>query len=89
MRKPAVRQIASALRKPFDDDFGAVQKDLVRLGTAVNEEISLASRQQQNVDSIEGTRERKESSLFRATRAVFRRETANELGQAKKWQEAG
>lgn len=87
VRKPAVKQIASALRTPFDDDFGTFQKDLVRLGTAVNEEVSLASRQQQNIDSVEGARGRKESSLFRATGVVFRRETATELGQAKKWRE--
>ena len=88
VRKPAIKQIASALRKPFDDEFGKLQKDLTRLGTKVNEEVSLASRQQQNTDSIEATHERKESSIFRATGAVFRRETANELGRAKVWRES-
>lgn len=87
VRKPFIKQIASALRKPFDDEFGTFQKDLDRLGTAVKEEVSLASKQQQNLDSIEGARERKENSLFRATGSVFRRETANELGQARKWRE--
>lgn len=85
--KSVVKQIASALRKPFDDEFGTFQRDLTRLGTAVKEEISLAAKQQQNLDSIEGARERKETSLFRATGTVFRRETAIELGQAKKWRE--
>ena len=87
VRKPFIKQIASALRKPFDDEFGTFQKDLDRLGTAVKDEVSLASNQQQNLDSVEGARERKENSLFRATGIVFRRETANELGQARKWRE--
>lgn len=36
VRKPVVRQIASALRKPFDDEFGTLQKELNRLAMAVN-----------------------------------------------------
>lgn len=88
VRKPAIKQIANALRNPFNDEFGKLQKELARLGTAVNEEVSLASRQQQNIDSVEGATERKESSLFRATGAVFRRETTAELAQAKKWRES-
>ena len=88
VRKPVFKQIASALRKPFDDEFGTFQKDLVKIGTAVRQEVSLASKQQQNLDSIEAARERKENSLFRATSAVFRRETSNELGQGRKWREA-
>ena len=85
VRKPSIKQIASALRKPFDDEFGVFQKDLIRLGMTIKQEVSLISKQQQNFDSIEGSRERKESSLYRATGAVFRRETANELEQARKW----
>ncbi len=88
VRKPTIKQIANALRNPFNDEFGVLQKDLARLGTAVNEEVSLASRQQQNIDSVEGASERKESSLFRATGAMFRRETIAELAQTKKWRES-
>ena len=88
VRKPVFKQIASALRKPFDDEFGTFQKDLVRIGTAVKEEVSLASKQQQNLDSIEAAHERKENSLFRATGTIFRREASNELVQARKWREA-
>lgn len=87
VRKPVIKQIASALRKPFDDEFGTFQKDLVRIGTAVKEEVAQASIQQQKLDSIEGACERKENSLFRATGAVFRREASHELGQARKWRE--
>ena len=87
VRKPFIKQIAGALRKPFDDEFGTFQKDLIRLGMTVKQEVSLISKQQQNLDSVEGSRERKESSLYRATGAVFRRETANELEQARKWRE--
>ena len=88
VRKPFIRQIASALRKPFDDEFRTFQKDLIRLGTAVKEEVSLASKQQQSLDSIEGACERRENSLFRATGAVFRRETASELERARKWRDS-
>ena len=88
MRKPVIKQIASALRKPFDDEFGTFQKDLVRIGTAVKEEASLGSKQLQKLDSIEAAHERKENSLFRATSAVFRRDASNELGQARKRREA-
>ena len=87
VRKPFIKQVASALRKPFDVEFATFQKDLLRLGTAVKEEVSLAAKQQQSLDSIEGARERKENSLFRASEAVFRRVTANELAQARKWRE--
>ena len=87
VRKPAVKQIASALRKPFEDEFGAFQKDLNRLGMVVKEEVSIASKKQQNLDSVEAARERKESSLFRATGKVFRRDAANEFAQMKKWRE--
>ena len=88
VRKPFIRQIASALRKPFDDEFGTFQKDLIRLGTTVKEEVALASTQQQSLDSVEGAQERKENSLFRATGAVFRRETASELERAREWRES-
>ena len=87
VKKPVIKQIACALRKPFDDEFVTFQKDPVRLGTVVKQEVSLASEHQQNLDSIEGARERKENSLFRTTRAVFRREVVTELGQARKWRE--
>ena len=50
MREPVVRQIAGALRKPFEDQFGVLQKDLNRLGMAVREEVSIASKQQQNLE---------------------------------------
>lgn len=85
VRKPVIKQIASALHKPFDDEFGKLQKDLTRLGTTVKEEVSLASKQLQSADSIEAARERNQSSLFRAAGAVFRKETANELERARKW----
>ena len=87
VRKPFIKQIASALRKPFEDEFGTFQKDLTRLGTEVKEEISLASKQLQGLESTEAARERKESSLSRVTGAVFRRETANELEHARRWRE--
>ena len=88
VRKSAVKQIASALRKPFDDEFGTFQRDLNRLSTAVKEEVSLAAKQQQSLESINAAGERKENSLFRASGAVFRRETATHLGQAMKWRES-
>lgn len=87
VRKPTIRQIASALRKPFDDEFGAHQKELNRLGTAVASEVSLASKELQNSESVEATRERKENSLFRATGAVLRRDVTKELERARRWEE--
>ena len=87
VRKPIARQIASALRKSFEDEFGSFQRDLGRLGTAVKEEASIAAKQQQNLDSQEGARERKESALYRATGTRFRRETASELAKLRKMRE--
>ena len=87
VKKPFIKQIASALRKPFEDEFGTFQKDLNRLGTEVKEEISLASKQLQSRDSIEAAQERRESSLFRATGAVFQRDTMYNLEQARKWRQ--
>ena len=87
VKKPFIKQIASALRKPFEDQFGTLQKDLNRLGTEVKEEVSLASKQLQSRDSIEAAQERKEISLFRATGAVFQRDTMYKLEQARKWRQ--
>ena len=87
VRKPIARQIANALRKSFEDEFGSFQRELSRLGTAVKEEASIAAKQQQNVDSKEGARERKESALYRATGTRFRKETASELAQLRKMRE--
>ena len=87
VKKPFIKQIASALRKPFDDEFGTFQKDLIILGTEVIEEVSLASKQLQSRDSTEAAQERKESSLFRATEAIFQRDTTYNLEQARKWRQ--
>ena len=87
VRKPVARQIANALRKSFDDEFGSFQRELGRLGTAVREETSIAAKQQQNSDSKESARERKENALYRATGTIFRRETASELAQFRRMRE--
>ena len=87
VKKPFIKQIASALRKPFDDEFGTFQKDLNMVGTEVKEEVSLASKQLQSRDSIDAAQERKESSLFRATEADFQRDTTYRLEQARKWRQ--
>ena len=87
VKKPFIKQIASALRKPFEDEFGTFQKDLTRLGTEVKEEISLASKQLQSRDSIEAAQERKKSSVFRAAGAIFQRNAMYELEQARKWRQ--
>ena len=87
VRKPFIKQIASALRKPFEDEFGSFQKDLNRLGMEVKEEVSLASKQLQSLDSIEAAQERKQNSVFRTTATIFRRDIANEFEQAKKWRQ--
>ena len=87
VRKPFFSQTLNALRKPFDDEFGNFQKDLVKFGDAVREEVSLAAKQQQSLDSIEASRERKENSLFRRTGALFQQEAAHQLAESKKWRE--
>ena len=83
VRKPIARQVASALRKSFEEDFGSFQRELVRLGTTVKEEASIAAKQQQNQDSKEGARERKESALYRASGTRFRKETSSRLAQIR------
>ena len=85
VQQPTKKLIASALRKPFDERFGPLQKDLNRLAIAVKEEVTLATAQQQKLEATEAARDRKESSLFRATASSFRKETANELAQARTW----
>lgn len=79
VRKPVILQALNALRKPFDDEFGKFQKDLVRFGDAVREEVSLAAKQQQSLDSVEGARERKKNSLFRRTGTLFQQEATRPL----------
>ena len=87
LKKPAVKQVASALHNHFTDTFGIFQKDLVDKGTIVKEELLLSSKQLQHFESVEGARERKENSLFRSAGTSFRKETAAELAGAKKWRE--
>lgn len=87
VRKPLARQIASALRKPFDDEFGSLQKDLTTLGETVKEEVALASRQQQSLEFNQAAQERKEASKFREMASAFRKDVSKELFQAKIWRE--
>ena len=83
VRKPFIRQFASAWRKPFDDEFGNFQKDLTRLSAAIKEEVSLASKQQQSLEATKAAGERKENSLFRATMSTFHRDVGKEISQAR------
>ena len=85
IRKPFVSQALSVLRKSFDDEFDRFRKDLVRLGDAVKDKVSLTAKQQQSLDSMESARERKENSLFRRSGALFQQETAYQLEKNEKW----
>ena len=85
IRKPFVSQALSVLRKSFDDEFDKFRKDLVRLGDAVKDEVSLTAKQQQSLDSMESARERKKNSLFRRSGALFQQETAYQLEKNEKW----
>ena len=87
VRKPVISQALHALRKPFNDEFGKLQDDLLRIADAVRDEVSLAAKQQQNHDSVEAARERKENSLFRRTGNLFQREAVHELEESKKWRD--
>ena len=89
VRKPVISQALSTLRKPFNDEFGKLQDDLLRIADAVRDEVSLAAKQQQNLDSIEAARERKENSLFRRTGNLFQREAVHELEENRKWRDFG
>lgn len=80
VRKPFISQALSALRKPFDDEFGKFRTDLVRLGDAVRDEVSLAANQEQSL-------ERKDNSLFRRTAGLFQQEVAHQLGEAREWRD--
>ncbi len=87
VRKPFVSQALNVLRKPFDDEFGIFKKDLLQFGESVKDEVSLAAKQQQSLDSIEEARERRENSLFRRTGALFQQEAAHQLDESKKVRE--
>ena len=84
IRKPFVSQALHALRKPFDDEFGKFRNDLLKFADAVRDEVSLAAKQQQSLESIEAARERKANSLFRRTGAMFQHEVAHQLEENKK-----
>ena len=87
VQKPVISQALSALWKPFNDEFGKLQDDLLRIADAVRDEVSLAAKQQQHLDSIEAARERKENSLFRKTGNLFQREVVHDLEENKKWRD--
>lgn len=87
VRKPFVSQAMNVLRKPFDDEFGMFKKDLLQFGESVKDEVSLAAKQQQNLDSMEEARERRENSLFRRTGALFQQEAAHQLEESKRVRE--
>ena len=85
VRKPFISQALDALRKSFNDEFGKFQRDLVKFGDAVRDEVSLAAKQQQSLDSKEEAKERMEMSLFRRTSALFQQGTTYQLEENKKW----
>ena len=87
VRKPVISQALNTLRKTFNDEFGKLQDDLLRVADAVRDEVSLAAKQQQHLDSIEAARERKETSLFRKAGNLFQREAVHELEESKKWRD--
>ena len=87
VRKPVILQAFDALRKPFDEEFGKFQKDLVTFGDAVRDELSLAAKQQQSLDSVEGARERKENSLFRRSGALFQQQATRYLKKNDEFRE--
>lgn len=87
-QRPFVSQAFNALRKSFDDELSTLRKDLVKYGDAVRDEVSLATKQQQSLDSVEAARERKENSLFRRTGALFQQEAARHLDENRKWKES-
>ena len=88
VRRPFISQALRIPRKPFEDEFGKLQKDLIKFGDAVKDEASLTAKQQQSLDSIEAARERKENSRFRRNGAMFQRETARQLEVNKRWRES-
>ena len=87
VQKPFISQALKIPRKAFEDEFGKFQKDLIKFGDAVKDEVSLTAKQQQSLDSIEAARERKENSRFRRYWAIFQRETTHQLEEHRKWRE--
>ena len=87
VRKPSILQAWDTLQKPFNDEFGKLQKDLLKFGDAVRDEVSLAAKQQQSFDSNEEARERKEISLFRRVGASFQKETTSQLKDISRWRD--
>lgn len=55
------------------------------MSVSIKEELSLAAKVQQNTDSIEASRERKENWAFRATGTAFQLKTSKELEHTRKW----
>ena len=88
VRKPFISQALDALRKSFREEFGEFERQSDNIGSAVKDEVSMASKKQQNFDSIEATHERGKMSLFRSAGAKFQRETTYQLEQYKKWRES-
>ena len=79
-----VRQLASSIRKPFDDEFGTFRKDLNTAADNVMEEIGLAAREQQCQEANEAALERKDASSFRKFSIALLK---NESERSNKWRE--
>ncbi|MCJ1428875.1 hypothetical protein MMC29_006786 [Sticta canariensis] len=59
LKKPFWSQLSSSMLKPFESEFGKFQQDLKSLASAIREEVSLASNQEQQNEVQEMSRFRK------------------------------
>jgi ankyrin repeat domain-containing protein 50 len=76
IRKPFFSQFSFSVLKPFQSEFGHFEIDLGRLANAIREEASLASMQEQSLET-------KESSAFRAFAVKFSDKVSQEARQLK------
>ena len=80
-------QLFHSLQKPFESEFGKLKEELIRLGDIMKEEVSLATKIQQDQEYKEEAREREDNSLFRLSTLSLHRETAGQLAEARKWRQ--
>ena len=78
-----VSQVASALLRPFDVEFGPFQRQLLELSDTIREEISLASNKAQVHEATLQTRERKLAKEYRISATEFQNKMIQEQREAR------
>ena len=80
---PVILQATSAILRPFENEFGPFQKQLLAISSVVRDEVSLASKKAQDQEIRLQTRERQLARMHRVLERTFQGEVMQEQLRAR------